>query len=124
MSEETYKLQVNCKNRACRKEFTIMSLVKGKGYAEYASQKEAVKTLADLILAETDQEARNLRNIIHSKPPADLKQVRRFETCPHCDRMYVYRAEEVFVQMPPEAPKWTSNVDNWETGGKVFGEDS
>lgn len=123
MSEETYKLQVNCKNRDCRKAFTIMPLVKGKGYAEYASQKEAVEALADLILAETGQEARNLRNIIHSESPADVKQVHRFETCPHCDRMYVYRAEEVFVQMPPEAPKWTSNVDHWETGGKVLGED-
>ncbi len=112
MSEETYKLQVNCKNQDCREAFTIISLVKEKGCVEYASRKEAVKALADLILAETSQEARNLRSIIHSESPEDVKQVHRFETCPHCDRIYVYRAEEVFVQMPPEAPKWTSNIDD------------
>ena len=122
MNEETYTLQVNCKNPDCREAFTIMSLVKGKEHAEYASQKEAVEALADLILAETRQEARNLRNIIHSKSPEAVKQVCRFETCPHCDRMYAYRAE-VFVQIPSEAPKWTSNVDDWETRGKVLGED-
>ena len=98
-----YRLQVNCKNPECKKAFTIAHPEKKQGEAEYDTQPEAVETLAGLMAIEIGDKNTKLWKLIHDKKPVEVGSVLRLQTCPNCERMYFYRAEEIFIQMPPES---------------------
>jgi len=101
MDSTKYKLQVNCKNPECGRAFTITHPERKQGKAEYHTQREAVETLAGLLTIEIGDKNRTLWKLIHDQKPVEVGSVLTLRTCPTCKRMYYYRAEEVFIQMPP-----------------------
>jgi len=102
MDNTKYMLQVNCKNPKCEEAFTIAHPEEKQGGAEYDTQQEAVETLAGLMAIEIGDKNTTLWKLIHDQKPVDVGFVIALQTCPGCERMYFYRAEEVFIQMPPE----------------------
>ena len=103
MDTTKYRLQVNCKNPECREAFTIPHPEKEQKEAEYDTQHEAVETLAGLMAIELGDKNKTLWKLIHDEKPVEVGSALRLQTCPACERMYCYRAEEIFIQMPHES---------------------
>ena len=101
-TEEKYELCVTCKSQDCRTSFALGVVPhKGRG-PTFGTQREAVEALAAILQAYRHEQEETLYRLIHGTKPVDVVHEAYLETCPKCNRMYHYTANEVFIQMPPE----------------------
>lgn len=97
MTEKAFAVQADCKNPNCSEVLTVFDPANPNQKAEFSSQEEAVRTLTELLRQEQHQENKTTTH--------------RLETCPRCQRMYLYSAKEMFIQMPRKKGKpWVRGI--------------
>jgi hypothetical protein len=106
-----YELQVTCKNPHCLQAFPLDVMPPGIDGPASDTQEEAVNALAAILVREKQEQNENLRSLVHDNAPVDVLSVDPAYSCPHCDSMYTYSAEEVFIQMPREVSTEVFSVD-------------